>query len=197
MFSDLLLCHSDQIKSTISVREVVSDYQEFYDKLTYRIRQNPRAVRWVNVMNNSITRVIYVLYPVLIALIWWTAYRQGKSLSEASLMTLPYLVIPAISFVGLSYIRKYLNYPRPYEQWMIETIISKETLGHSMPSRHVFSATIIAMCALHVNLWLGWFLLLMAICLAVLRVIGGVHYPKDVLLGLFIGLLSGALFWLF
>lgn len=197
MFNDLFLCQSYQIKSMISVRVVVSDYQEFYDKLTHQIKKKPKAVLWINLMNNSITRVIYILYPILLLFVWWTTYQKDESFRVANLATLPYLVIPAISFLGLSYIRQHLNYPRPYERWMIETIISKETVGNSMPSRHVFSATMIAMCALHLNLWLGVILLIMAFLLAVLRVIGGVHYPLDVLFGFFIGVLSGVLFWLF
>ncbi|MFR5847382.1 MAG: phosphatase PAP2 family protein [Streptococcus salivarius] len=62
-------------------------------------------------------------------------------------------------------------------------------MGKSFPSRHVFSATVIAMLALTLNPWLGGAMLFLAMALALLRVLGGVHYPSDVLAGYAIGFL--------
>ena len=68
--------------------------------------------------------------------------------------------------------------------------------GKSFPSRHVFSATVIAMLALTLNPWLGGAMLFLAGALALLRVLGGVHYPSDVLAGYVIGILVGLLLYL-
>ena len=66
-----------------------------------------------------------------------------------------------------------------------------------MPSRHVFSATIISMACLHANLPVGLVLLVLSALLGFVRVLGGVHYPKDVLVGYACGLLLGILFFIF
>ena len=77
-----------------------------------------------------------------------------------------------------------------------EPLIKKDSLGKSFPSRHVFSATTIAMFTLLLNPWLGGTMLFLAAILAILRVLGGVHYPSDVLAGYVIGILVGLLLYL-
>ena len=55
--------------------------------------------------------------------------------------------------------------PRPYQTWAIQPLIKKDSLGKSFPSRHVFSATVIAMLALTLNPWLGGAMLFLAMAL--------------------------------
>lgn len=99
-------------------------------------------------------------------------------------------------FFLLSLGRSLYNRPRPYQTWAIQPLIKKDSLGESFPSRHVFSATVIAMLALMLNPWLGGAMLFLAGALAFLRVLGGVHYPSDVLAGYAIGILVGLLLYL-
>nr|WP_293922068.1 phosphatase PAP2 family protein [Streptococcus sp.] len=99
-------------------------------------------------------------------------------------------------FFLLSLGRRLYNRPRPYQTWDIQPLIKKDSLGKSFPSRHVFSATVIAMLALMINPCLGGTMLFLAAILAILRVLGGVHYPSDVLAGYVIGILVGLLLYL-
>ena len=108
-----------------------------------------------------------------------------------------YLFIPASGFVILSLFRKKINHPRPYETWDICPLLEKDSSGQSMPSRHVFSATIISMAYFHAWTLIGMILLICSGVLALVRVLCGVHYPKDVLVGYVCGLLWGFLFFLF
>ena len=74
--------------------------------------------------------------------------------------------------------------------------IEKETKANSMPSRHVFSACLIAMVCLEINTTFGCVLLFLALISAVLRVIGGVHFVSDVVVGYITGIICGILLFL-
>ena len=65
-----------------------------------------------------------------------------------------------------------------------------------MPSRHVFSASMVSMCALRLSFPFGLMLLGFSLILAFCRVLGGVHYPKDVLIGYALGFSFGLLLFL-
>ena len=71
--------------------------------------------------------------------------------------------------------------------------IEKDTAGKSFPSRHVFSVFIIAATIFYVHPSAGILLGLLGVVLAVLRVIGGVHEPRDVIAGALAGILCGVL----
>ena len=107
-----------------------------------------------------------------------------------------YILVPASGFVLLTLIRKWINQPRPYEAWGIIPLLDKDSAGNSMPSRHVFSATIISMACLHANLPAGLILLVLSALLGLVRVLGGVHYSKDVLVGYACGLIWGIIFFI-
>ena len=65
-----------------------------------------------------------------------------------------------------------------------------------MPSRHVFSCAVIAMCVLSLSVPAGIVCLLFALILCVIRILGGVHYPRDVIAGLIIGILAGCVLFI-
>ena len=52
-----------------------------------------------------------------------------------------------------------------------------------MPSRHVFSMTIIAVSWFVISPIIGSILLICSLIMGMIRVIGGVHYPSDVIVG--------------
>ena len=79
----------------------------------------------------------------------------------------------------------------------IVPLLDRDSPGQSMPSRHVFSATSISMACLHASLSVGVILLVLSVLLGLVRVLGGVHYPKDVLVGYACGLVWGVIFFLF
>ena len=107
-----------------------------------------------------------------------------------------YVFVPASGFVILSFLRKKINAPRPYEEWDIKPLLDRDSPGQSMPSRHVFSATIISMACLHASLTMGMICLTLSAFLGLVRVLGGVHYPKDVVVGYICGLVWGVIFFL-
>ncbi|MCD8501344.1 MAG: phosphatase PAP2 family protein [Bacillaceae bacterium] len=157
--------------------------KETYERLTRSFRNKPQRVKVLILLNKSLTLLVYFAYPCLLMVL---AIQKDERLW-------PVFATPAISFVLVSVFRKYYNAPRPYETLDIIPLISKDTKGNSFPSRHVFSVFVIAMVFLSISILVGISLLLIGIFLALIRVIGGVHYPKDVIAGAAIGILSGIL----
>ncbi len=141
-----------------------------------------RAVlKWSNLL---CALIFYTAYPLLLFALF---YRQDPFLRRA-------LVVPAVFFLLLSFFRKWINRPRPYEALAIVPLLKRESFGASFPSRHIFSAFMIAGTISVITPW-GYLLYLSAILLAFIRVIGGVHYPSDVIAGAGIALLASLLYY--
>ena len=137
----------------------------------------------INRLNFIITNAVYGIYPIILIIL---LYHQDVRFWRV-------LLTPAISSVFVSMFRNHFNAPRPYEVTDIKPIIKKETKGKSFPSRHVFSIFVIATTLFYISNPLGILLMLAGVVLAILRVLGGVHFPRDVIAGAIIGIVSGFL----
>ena len=167
----------------------MKNYQEWYSNLSSKLTSHPTLLFLLLNFNRLMTVAMPLVYLTLLV----TTYLQlglGKQV-------VVYLLVPATGFVILSLFRKKINHPRPYETWDIRPLLDKDSSGQSMPSRHVFSATIISMACFHAWTLIGMILLICSGLLALVRVLGGVHYPKDVLVGYACGFMLGLLFFLF
>ena len=171
------------------MRKYTKNYQEWYDHIAGNIENNPFLLTLLRTFNRFMTVVMPIVYLTLLVI---TYLQEG--LGKQVLM---YVFVPASGFVILSLFRKKINAPRPYEVWEIVPLLDRDSPGQSMPSRHVFSATIISMACLHASLSVGVILLVLSALLGLVRVLGGVHYPKDVVVGYICGLVWGVLFFLF
>ena len=167
----------------------MKNYQEWYNHVAANIKNKPFHLSLLRAFNRFMTVVMSIVYLTLLA----TTYLQEGLGKQVWI----YVFIPASGFVILSLLRKKINAPRPYETWEIVPLLDKDSSGQSMPSRHVFSATIISMACLHASLTIGIISLVLSALLGLVRVLGGVHYPKDVLVGYACGLLWGILFFIF
>ena len=167
----------------------MKNYQEWYDHIATNIKNKPILLKLLRTFNRFMTVVMPIVYLTLLA----TTYFQ-EGLGRQILI---YVFIPASGFVILSLLRKKINAPRPYEEWAIKPLLDRDSPGQSMPSRHVFSATIISMACLHASLAIGMVCLTLSALLGLVRVLGGVHYPKDVVVGYIFALVWGVIFFLF
>lgn len=166
----------------------MKNYQEWYDHIAGNIENKPFLLSLLRTFNRFMTVVMPIVYLTLLTTIY---FREGLGKQVGI-----YLFIPASGFVILSFLRKKINAPRPYEVWEIVPILDRDSPGQSMPSRHVFSATIISMACLHASLTMGMICLTLSAFLGLVRVLGGVHYPKDVVVGYICGLVWGVIFFL-
>ena len=167
----------------------MKNYQEWYDHIAGKIENRPIFLRLLRTFNRFMTVVMPIVYLTLLTTIYFQE-GLGKQIWI-------YVFVPASGFVILSLLRKKINAPRPYEVWEIIPLLDRDSPGQSMPSRHVFSATIISMACLHASLSVGVILLVLSALLGLVRISGGVHYPKDVVVGYICGLVWGVIFFLF
>ena len=160
--------------------------------MTQPFRENQGLAKGIHIANKCCTGVMYLSYPVLLGYLFFF----GKHSSYFSFFKA--LLVPGISFVLLSVFRKWINRPRPYEKFGVAPVIKKDTKGQSFPSRHVFSATMIAMTFLLMSpwSWLGCVFLFVSFVLAVVRVVSGVHFISDVCAGIVVAVVAALIGYL-
>ncbi|MBQ6495978.1 MAG: phosphatase PAP2 family protein [Firmicutes bacterium] len=130
-----------------------------------------------------LTRTVYLIYP---ALLIYLAVKKEPALLQA-------LLVPGISFVLVSIFRYFLNAPRPYEVTGKEPIIQRKGTGKSFPSRHTFSTFVIAVTVFYFWPPAGILTGIAGAVLATVRVLGGVHFVRDVIAGAVIGIGCGVI----
>jgi membrane-associated phospholipid phosphatase len=149
--------------------------KETYEKMTQPFRDHPELAKSLHRTNRILEGIVALGYLLLLARLFWKRDAQF----------LQVLLVPLGGFIAVSVLRRLVNRPRPYERFEQKPVIPKDTKGKSFPSRHVFSAAVIALTFLGVpQVWgIGVVLLVCAVLLALLRVVSGVHYPGDVIAG--------------
>lgn len=148
-------------------------------------KSKPSRIKMVMVLNKSITTFVYAFYPLLIL---YLVVQKDERL-------VPLLLIPAVSFLLVTVLRKRLDAKRPYQIYNYEPILIKKKDGQSFPSRHVFSIFMIAMSVFVLNTMAGILFLILGSLLALSRVLGGVHFPRDVIAGALMGIIPWIIYW--
>ena len=97
-----------------------------------------------------------------------------------------------IGFIAVTLARKLINAPRPYELYSFYEVKPKSKKGSSFPSRHAYSAFVIATLSIALSPYLAIALYIFAFVLIVCRVLLGIHFVRDVLAGALLGVISGA-----
>lgn len=154
-------------------------YQTVYRWFTAR----PRALAALRAADKLLALLVYAAYPLL--LLWLAVHRDTRIFRA--------VLVPAAVFVAGTALRAALNRPRPTVVLGLPPLLNKEKQGESFPSRHVLSAAVITAVFFYAAPPLGPVLAAITLLIALVRVIGGVHFVKDVTAG---ALLGGALGWL-
>ncbi len=168
--------------------------KQTYQRMTESLRARPRLAKAIIAANKAITYAIYLAYPALICWLVFASCTSGFADTSQTVLLLKAVLVPATGFALLSVFRKAVNAPRPYEVFDLPPVMPKGTKGKSFPSRHVFSIFVIgvaflACCPLP---WAGPAILVLGVLLACIRVVTGVHFPKDVTAGALFALLWDA-----
>lgn len=163
------------------------NYNDFYLKITKPFKEHITLLK--------VLKVLYYIVPVITALIYFYIIIATYFTRDiyACIKT---ILIPFVTFVAVTIFRKIVNSDRPYTRDNITPLIPRDKGGESFPSRHTASLGIIAMAGLYYNIWLGAVLWCMTVIQGFVRIICGVHYPKDIISGIIISILCGLLFFI-
>lgn len=148
-----------------------------YAAMLARLRAHPALCRGIHLTARGSVVLVYLIYAGMLG---WLACSRDPRLVRA-------VLVPALVFAAGTLLRAAINRPRPYEVYGQPPLFPKNTRGKSMPSRHSFSAAAIAVTAFFIWPPLGVAAALLAVCIALTRVLSGVHFPGDVLAGLGFG----------
>ena len=146
----------------------------FINEMRQTIEDNAGYRRIFELLYKILPIEVGIVYVFLIITAWM---KQDIGISKL-------ILVPLVVFVGVTIIRKLIDAPRPYEV---------DEHGESFPSRHVVSAMIITMAGFYMNVWIGISLAVVTVLIAVMRVVAGVHYVKDVAAGLAISIIVGVI----
>ena len=180
--------------------------EQTYRTISEAMRSSDFMAKYIIWFNRIVTGTVYLFYPALLVLLLIRSglltgtepLPQDNCVEGYSALPLdegfiPALLIPGISFVILSIVRDRINSPRPYEVFDIPPIIDKKTARHSFPSRHIFCIFIIATTFFYYYPPVGILIGITGAALALNRVLGGVHFVKDVVVGALAGIFCGVI----
>ncbi len=156
--------------------------KENYIKMVNNIKENKRLEKALIFANSFLTGLVYISFPILLF-----ALAYNKKYSQLIRIVL----VCGISFIVVSIFRYFYNAKRPYTMYNYEPIVFRNKEGQSMPSRHVFSAFVIACAFAYINPKFSIIYFVVATLIAIHRVLVGVHFIKDVVAGALIGIISG------
>lgn len=158
-----------------------------YLAMTQFLRRTPRREAAAKLFCRGIPVGLFVWYAAVSASLLFT--RDGRLVK--------FLLVPFSGFLAVSFLRSWLNCPRPYERYRYEPLFPAHHKGKSFPSRHTACAFLLAMAILWIEPRAGWLGIGIAALVGGSRVAAGMHEPKDVLAGLAFGVLWSTVgFWM-
>lgn len=163
-----------------------------YQKIIGVLRATPLREKVSAAITRHLPKLFFAVYAAELLRLALQFYRT-KFAADTGTMLAGAIFMPALCLLTCSLLRKKLNHPRPYESLPITPLIHKDTHGCSFPSNHTASAFVLALTAFRLSLPLGIIMTLLAVLTGVSRIAAGLHWPKDVLAGMGIGILIGAL----
>jgi membrane-associated phospholipid phosphatase len=164
-----------------------SRYECYYEKISAWFQKEKYRYR--------ILRLAYICIPIVVAVLYVSliiyAFLRMQRIDLEKI-----LAVPAVTFVMISFLRKWVDRPRPYVKYRIEPLIVKKKTGESFPSRHTLSVAIIAMAWMYTDWRMGLLLWGLTVITATVRVFSGVHFVSDVIAAMLFAFCFGAIgFW--
>ena len=157
----------------------------FYIKLHDRFFTDETR-KIIGILDRLSTGYVFFSFPLMLVYLYFSGY---ENLMRLVLVTLS-------SFILVTLARKVLNRKRPYEVLGMEPVLEKDTKGQSFPSRHVFSAFVIATSCIRILPLYAVTVFIAGAAIMIIRVIGTVHFVSDVLAGMITGIIAGLVMYI-
>lgn len=154
------------------------------EKLLTKVYKNQSLTNFFSLSSHIVSGICVLSLAFILG---YQVY-YGKYLTAAIL-----LVSSGVGFALVSLARRFFDAPRPYELYSFYEIKPKEREGKSFPSRHAYSAAVISTLSLSVSVWLCIPLALITLYMCVCRALVGIHFIRDLVSGLLIGVLAGVI----
>lgn len=152
--------------------------EKFYLTITTPIYKYPLYKKILYYISHISTGILFLYYPCLLVCLYIVHHPKLWIC----------FIKPAIVFGLVTVFRYIINRKRPYDIYSIYTL-EEHKHGQSFPSRHTASAVIIALVSFEVGKVLGVSILVLAIIIAISRLLGGLHFISDILAGILISIL--------
>ena len=160
-----------------------------YERLMRHVAKRPKLVKVLKAYCHVASCVAVASFALL--------FRFYLNISLVS--AVKYLCVLGVPFVLVSLLRRYIGAPRPYEVYDFFECRPKDSEKNSFPSRHAFSIFAIGVATWFVYPVFGSILLTLGLLMCVAMVALGYHFPRDVVSGALIGIISsliGSIFML-
>ena len=159
---------------------------ENYRSMNETFTESRISSNTVKALHDVLPLMMYIFYPLQLICL-------GINEGWGSSIFLRFALIPLGTFLFATILRAIINAPRPYEVYDYTPVVRKPTKGKSFPSRHTAGAFIIAMAFLSVSFSLGVIMMIIAMAIAIIRIMAGVHFVRDVVFGAAMSLIIGVL----
>ncbi|MDR0914746.1 MAG: phosphatase PAP2 family protein [Oscillospiraceae bacterium] len=175
-----------------------------YKKYIKWFHTHKTALRWFRFLSKVLPGMFvlaygFLLFSLIIAI--FLSYNQQQNSIDyfkyiGTLVKIT--IVPLVVVVSVTILRKVSDSKRPYEEFNFKPLLARKKHGESFPSRHIACASVISMVILSVSaVWvLGIVFFLLTLLLAAMRVISGMHYVRDVVVSLGIGIIAGLFIFL-
>lgn len=164
---------------------VISMKKETYIKMTAFFKESKSRLALLELLYSFLPVIMFSAYSTMLL------YKFFKGINLDFLIS---LAVPAAAYMTSRIIRSMTNRERPYEKFRVPSAIFKDRKGKSLPSNHSVCAFVIAMVAFNISVYLWAVLMILALAIALTRILAGVHFISDVLLGGAFGILAGLVF---
>lgn len=168
--------------------KIPSDYPEIWKRWTkrFRGRGSRRRVKALRITGKA----LMVFFALLYLLLGWGCAETYPGVA------IGFVVSTILCFIPVQIFCAWRNEPRPYEAFDMKVLVTKKDrpVGGSFPSRTVFCAFAIAGLGVFVfRTPFSVLTLVLAVALACVRVLEGVSFPRDVLVGASLGLVAAGI----
>ena len=156
----------------------------FYERLIYKIYLMPTVTEMLRVISHLIGALAIYAY------VWLLLMTLND---DGAIELLRVILVTGAPFAVVSLLRVWINAPRPYDLYSFFAKKPKNKTGRSFPSRHVFSIVLIGFIFTTLSVSLGIGIIISALVLAVVRVLLGIHFIRDVAAGAIMGAVAGVI----